>query len=1265
MTRTLPSPRIAAAGLAGAIVLGGAGARAQSDLNRPAPNVMLAVDSSGSMEYTATPAADCAEPPCLPKCYPATTFTSEHERSRWISLVEVLTGTIRNYSCWAQDRSSPDFRDEFRLGTVEPYDGSGRYSLPYHRPQSNLCTPGPGALPGATEPYAFPPGYVTHRPYSPSGNAVSLVNTCSTWEQLNDGLLDSLNRQIRFGLMTFDTHPDPGTGLASGLADHASGTEGAWSYFLPGPPCRVDGVEITTDYCQGNPLGCTTGPFPMEVGARNQYAPPAEGRMVAFGPADATGTELAERNAWIQNVLLATRPYGATPIAGMLADARAFFWEDDTTDPLTGKKFGPRSDEMIFPTCRKNFLILLSDGEPNLDMRPHCEGSTCPYPTPAALADELANSPSHPRDFVRTYAVGFAVSQVDPEGKGEFTPCEDLPNKTYCSDPAYAHQRDLQACCTLNEIAFYGTRAEDRGKPEVLDHALFADNADELRAALSRIFNEALAAVTNRTQPVFSTATAGGTATKAFQFLSAVDVRALDLWKGKLERHRLECGSSGEVQEKPVNVEEGDDFVANVNSEPSRRRFYTVRPAALGGSDRSIRPYIGTFGSAGTDGVGDETGELSGGHAPGDFVGAVRAADMHIDDMSCVSATEPSVPAEMCKTRILQWLVGDDNGTGYHRCRSPGADTCNLVADILHSTPLVRGRPDEFLRDESYAQFAGAPGIANRDTMLYTSSNDGFFHAFFVAPGAGSTQPELKSRRNNEEWAFVPPAVLTGIRSMYPMSHQLLLDGKPVAKDVVAMSETDRFPYRLERTQAHAQNGGGTWRTILVQGFGAQRGGYFALDVTRPVVEPSSPAETGPKFLWQLTTDQDGKSLFGGSGATPLITTLYFDTKEGTDPTREVAVAILPGGDGGEATTSSCDGGPRLEADPPFTAADTVRCYTGADAARSITIVRLDNGRIIRTFRPAGVTQPVAFESSVVEEVQIPAPFVGEPAAFPAQTGTVADRVFIGDREGRLWRLDVANTDPTKWKLEVFFDAYSNPATPGTPREPLTLPPVLSVDDQGRITINLATGDQDVLTRTDGLDNYVYSLTEVIEGGQVKAQVNWRHVFENGDRVIGPMTLFDRRLFFATFSPGAEVCATGVTTVWGENYLVPQVASGDGQFRQGGRGEVPPDPSAAPDPNADTAQPLQRFPPKDGVIYGVGLRQQPSCSVADDQPNVDDFLAFGTATSSTTVSNPGKFQLVFQVGGANPGSSDITTEVLDLPNPRAPVLTDSWAPILE
>jgi hypothetical protein len=38
---------------------------------------------------------------------------------------------------------------------------------------------------------------------------------------------------------------------------------------------------------------------------------------------------------------------------------------------------------------------------------------------------------------------------------------------------------------------------------------------------------------------------------------------------------------------------------------------------------------------------------------------------------------------------------------------------------------------------------------------------------------------------------------------------------------------------------------------------------------------------------------------------------------------------------------------------------------------------------------------------------------------------------------------------------------------------------------------------------------------------------------------------------------------------------------------------------------------------------------------------------------------------VFQVGGANPGSSDITTEVLDLPNPRAPVLTDSWAPILE
>ena len=56
----------------------------------------------------------------------------------------------------------------------------------------------------------------------------------------------------------------------------------------------------------------------MEVGARNQGAPPWEGRLVPFGLPSATATN----NQQVQDEILAMRPYGATPIAGLMAEGR-------------------------------------------------------------------------------------------------------------------------------------------------------------------------------------------------------------------------------------------------------------------------------------------------------------------------------------------------------------------------------------------------------------------------------------------------------------------------------------------------------------------------------------------------------------------------------------------------------------------------------------------------------------------------------------------------------------------------------------------------------------------------------------------------------------------------------------------------------------------------------------------------------------------------------------------------------------------------------
>ena len=39
--------------------------------------------------------------------------------------------------------------------------------------------------------------------------------------------------------------------------------------------------------------------------------------------------------------------------------------------------------------------------------------------------------------------------------------------------------------------------------------------------------------------------------------------------------------------------------------------------------------------------------------------------------------------------------------------------------------------------------------------------------------------------------------------------------------------------------------------------------------------------------------------------------------------------------------------------------------------------------------------------------------------------GQVADRVYVGDADGTLWRIDLSNPDPVQWDAHVAFDAYA------------------------------------------------------------------------------------------------------------------------------------------------------------------------------------------------------------------------------------------------
>lgn len=1261
-------------------------ARAQTDLDPPLPNVMLLVDSSGSMEYKVDGSG-------FPICSPDGSLTSE--KSRWIDLVEVLTGAIHNYRCQSIDRSSTEFLADYDLNGVS----AGRpadtlYENPYHRPMSGECVALPGTI-NTSQPYEFPDGAITYREYDASSG------TC-TFSQAQNGILDAYATQVRFGLMTFDSLTDASTGISSGTMNYEQGMLGAWSYNVGTTPTA-------------NPRDCLDAPLPFDAGARNAGAPPWEGRMVAFGDPASGSTEYQTKRSQIEKVLLTTRPYGATPIAGMLHDARDFFLNDTSDDPLApSRKFGPREDpyvidstiqvedeedpdgdpiDVVIRGCRSQSIILLTDGRPNLDMRPFCEGGTgvCPFDKPEEIVADLVQR-EHPID---TFVIPFALPTFVLNGTPQ--DCNDLEDEDFdetdpstpCGDPANADNEELQACCVLNRIAVAGSRPDKLAYyPDQKPRAFFSEDREQLAAALSSVLSSNLN-VTSRTQPVIAGSAAGST---GMRFFSLVRPRPLRPWVGVLRRQRWTCDTdTGSPEPADVELSKGDDFAANLASNPSARRFVTVR----GGdgvepiySNRTMRPYADP---SDVDGGGDYTAARTVA-VPSGFASSVDPTAMNITASTC-----EGLNASECRDRYLRWLIGEDNGTDFSRCPSSG--DCNLLGDILRSTPRVVGPPSDLLRDETYAAFAASR--QTRPMVLYTSSNDGFLHAFKVGtldPDATSDADRGLTLENNELWAFIPPAILPDLPMQYPFNHQPLLDGAPVVKDVVAtdVSGTDNVEQlRFERLQADAIAGASSnarWRTVLVQGFGAMRGGYFALDVTDPVLDGGNLNNLayGPRFLWQLTTDSGGNPIFGSQGATPVITTLYFDPSGGDEP-KEIAVAVLPGGSADPGTAGGGSGCPDpsgndftgLQFSHLVEPRSRVRCYSGSDVhARSLTIVRLDNGQIIRSFRRAASELINTDLQDRVTEQDIDSPISGQPVAFPAGTGAVADRVYVGDQDGRLWRVDLSAVDPADWQMELFFDAFPASIEGASQHDfddgqPIIHPPAVSVDTNGDVTLNFATGNQETLGSAPGTTNYIWSVTERLgtDRTSITRHLNWYKAFEDGERVVGPLSLFNSQVFFTTYTPpesSAPACKSGESRVWGMDYLRPlgylEEEPEDLAINQGGDGRLP-DPAAPDDPTqyVQSLSAAQATGDQDAVVFGVSVAQQPTCSDAATAA-ADEFLGYGEQHIIRNI-NPGSFELVMHKGGTSPinpsGSIQENTATLPLRPPPSASRVESWAALIE
>jgi len=620
--------------------------------------------------------------------------------NRWGVELQALTGTVLNasnapyYSCVTMDRAmgSPsltaggagngglasvlntatgagnglDYQYGLRDGLGKfyyPYDGG--YYLPYHRPvgqsSGGRCVYSPNVLPGATSPAGvgltggapsntdcagsacvatdFPndaigtflydsyPTWVNGSTALPSplptpNFGFSSNTTSCVFNQATDGIIDQASTLVRFGLMTYDNDPSGGIGVTSGMVPTAPYFTGQWSYF--------QNWSTTGTPASGAPAGCDAGTI-FELGARNPAAPPWEGRLIGFPSPNADVLATATANAQIQTAIGALRPYGATPTAALMTDAAYYFWADPN---------GPSTDPYVTGSCRNQYIILLTDGSPNQDLRPSCQNGTCPYHFPEEIASMLATNSGDtggvsatgklpaPKGNVYTYVIGFAVSGdnvVNPDAgvpSGTLANCANLAASgalaATCSTTTTPTDTSLTAsttnespCCVLQRIAVAGGTQQ----------AYFADTPGDLDAALAAVLGSIEGQLGSRTIPVPSPAVVYNSSGAAVSstFVSTFQGGACTTppcvtggpWTGDVQRQEYLCAGGGTAASSPLTPPAAsDDFGADLASQgPSARNFLFfdawggASGAVMSTNALTIRPYLNTANTI-TDGSG-------------------------------------------------------------------------------------------------------------------------------------------------------------------------------------------------------------------------------------------------------------------------------------------------------------------------------------------------------------------------------------------------------------------------------------------------------------------------------------------------------------------------------------------------------------------------------------------------------------------------------------------------------------------------------------
>jgi type IV pilus assembly protein PilY1 len=700
--------------------------------------------------------------------------------------------------------------------------------------------------------------------------------------------------------------------------------------------------------------------------------------------------------------------------------------------------------------CRKNFVIILTDGEPSKDdfdsmertrfqtkligdyvsdiAQPYPEnfnhpgpGSPETLPFDATYHSELASGTyGHDDDVENNYETALYLDDVAGFMHGtDFRP--DIDNDQTIDVYTVGFSTSPYANAVLQKAADSGGGT-----------FYFSNNAEELADAIS----SALSSIITKSQQFTAASVPASRASDGNAFFTSYFVPLEGaFWEGHLKQ--FEFNATGEIRDaqNPSECALDDPNSTDPVTGPCQQgplklsapgywdAATEIPPATEGGSGRKLYTSIGE----GTRAAGAPVDK------PTTFVEAnLSAADLNVgsgtgqtpvldfDGVDGFDATAPGVDADSVADDLVAYARGCDFGSD--PCDERGTPSApRLLADIFHSNPIVVGPPSSSVNNSSYHAFA--ENYKTRSKVIYAGSNGGFVHGFDAGDWQTSATTEVPyppgydRGSGAERMGFMSYAARQNLPSLPLQTEKAyFMDGSQQAADVWLYPNATAVPASASE-----------WHTAMIGGM--RQGGrvVWALDVTDPDGAYSQPEYPG--YLWEFPCEASScdalRPLMGETWSHPIITRVRV-TVDGAAPAGAPGydrwVAIFGGGYDVCGDPHSLVYGQTASGEP---------CENNV-AGRAIFMVDIATGEVL--------AKKVYSASSGDYTQEMEYAIASRPAVFDLNFDGYADVIYIGDLGGNLWKWVIddivedpihtsgtPDTDPDEWEFVRLFEGVECP----------------------------------------------------------------------------------------------------------------------------------------------------------------------------------------------------------------------------------------------